>query len=203
MNNKWWGNPDNAQEWIEQNKRRTKDNKGKNSTTLSTKIVLNEFKKNCDKNNMVLEVGSGDGRLIGPLSSEYKCSAFDVNETLLRYIDNTFKNVKTYWSEDGIIALPFDDNEFDIVFTYQVLQHIHPEDIKKALNELQRVCKKELWMWEGIGRIDYENGAQTHKAHDGSWVWHISKLIKCDSVTIPSYRNSKLVRQRLYKYKKI
>ena len=89
-----------------------------------------------------------------------------------------------------------------MVYTYQVLQHVCPEEIEQAINELIRVSKKEVWMWEGIGKYDYEHGAMTHKAHSGSWVWHINKIINCYSVEIPKNNKITLDRQRVYKYKK-
>jgi len=89
----------------------------------------------------------------------------------------------------------------DLVYTYQVLQHIHPDEIEQALKELMRVAKKEVWLWEGIGRVDYEHGAMTHKAHNGSWVYHIDKMVDCYEVSIPQNKNIKLDRQRLYKIK--
>ena len=209
MNNKWWGDSNNAKDWIEQNQKRAKSNNGDNTTELSTEIFQNEivntkFKKSKDKFKTVLEVGSGDGRLIGPLSKKYKkiiCNAVDVNDILLEYIDTNWSDVRTY--KGNITELPFKDNEFDLVYTYQVIQHIHPEDIQQALQELIRVGK-EIWMFEGIGTVDYKNGSQTHKAHDGSWVWKIDEMINISDieVKVPEFEGKKLERQRLYKVRK-
>jgi len=192
----WWGDPNNAELWIEQNKIRTNSSKI-NTTNESTKIVLSEIKKKNFKT--ILEVGAGDGRIIGPLSKKYKCYSTDINPELSKFVKDKYPLVNV--SVNNITNLDFPDNHFDLVYTYQVLQHIHPEDIEKALSELQRVSKKEVWMWEGVGKLDYKNGDKTHNAHNGSWVWHIDKMINCYSITIPENKNVKLRGQRLYKIK--
>lgn len=198
----WWGDPKKAQEWIDQNKRREQGRRRTNTTIQSQEIIIDEVLSNIGKFKNILEVGAGDGRLIGNISKEFdvRCNSIDINPELSKYVKKNFPKVKTNVGE--IINLPFKDNTFDLVFTYQVLQHVSPDEIERAINELQRVCKKELWMCEGIGRIDYEHGAKTHNAHNGSFVWHIDKMIDCYEVKVPQNKNVKLSRQRLYKWKK-
>jgi len=200
----WWGNSKNAKEWIEQGKKRTKG-EGVNTTSESTNIVVDEISKNIRSFKTILEVGAGDGRLIGPLSKKYPKKEFqsaDINNDLCIYISKKYCNVVVNYLEEGVIDLSlFPDNYFDLVYTYQVLQHVHPDEIEKALEELQRVSKKEVWLWEGIGREDYEHGAMVHKAHNGSWVWKIDEMVKCE-VNIPKNDKIELSRQRLYKIKK-
>lgn len=200
----WWGNSKNAQAWIDQNKRKSEAGEIKDNTTLqSTCMVMRELDKRMDDFKTVLEVGSGDGRLIGEMSilfSKIECSATDINKKLIKYIDKKYPAVKTFFSD--ITDIECNDNSYDLVFTYQVLQHVDPEHIEKAISELVRIAKKEVWMWEGIGKLDYKHGDQTSKAHNGSWVWHIDKMIDCYEVSVPKNENIELSRQRLYKFKK-
>ncbi len=200
----WWSDVVNGKVWIEQNKKREDTGrKRSNSTLQSQDMVIFEIFKRQGVFQNILEVGAGSGRLIGNISNEVdiKCSSVDINSELSKYVSEKFPKVKT--NVGDICKLPFEDNSFDLVFTYQVLQHIPPEEIKKALSELQRVAKKEVWCWEGIGRVDgYGNGAMTHKAHNGSWVWKIDEIVDCYDVSIPENKNIKLERQRLYKIKK-
>ena len=195
----WWGNPKNAQKWIAQNKRRTEE-PGINSTRESTRIVVDEIIKRFIDFEDVLEVGAGDGRLIGKLSKNLiRCCSCDINEELNNYIKEKYTYIDANVGE--ITNLPFDDNSIDLVFTYQVLQHVPPKDIDKAIKELCRVAKKEVWMWEGIGRVDYPHCAKSHNAHGGSWVYHIDKIVDCYEVSVPKNENITLDRQRLYKVK--
>ena len=183
----WWGDTENAKKWIDQNKKRTVSGDFNTNTTVqSTEIVINEILSRQKDFSKILEVGSGDGRLIGKLSHGVygDCYCIDINEGLIKYIKGKYQNVKT--NVGDVAKLPFRDNSFDLVFTYQVLQHVHPDYIKQALSELKRIAKKEVWMWEGIGRVDgYENGAMTSKVHNGSWVWKIDEMIDCYDVSIP------------------
>ena len=196
----WWGNSDNAEWWIDQVARAERGLPEYSTTIQSQEIVLNEIG---DKFKKVLEVGAGNGRLIGNLSKwnpKVKCSSIDINKKMSGFVSAKYPRVKTYVGE--ITKLPFKDNEFDLVYTYQVLQHIAPDEIEQAVRELIRVSKSQVWCWEGIGRLDYEHGAMTHKAHNGSWVWHIDKIVNCCKVSIPKNKVVSLDRQRLYKIKK-
>jgi len=40
--------------------------------------------------------------------------------------------------------LPFEDNTFDVVLAYEILEHIHFKDVSIALSELNRVSKKNV-----------------------------------------------------------
>jgi pseudaminic acid biosynthesis-associated methylase len=41
-------------------------------------------------------------------------------------------------------ALPFDDGSFDLVLTHGVLIHIHPDDLDRALREINRVSRRYI-----------------------------------------------------------
>lgn len=199
----WWGNSKNAKSWIEQNEKRENTGDEKTNTTLQSQdIVIKEISKRKKDFKKVLEVGAGDGRLIGGIYNKLKCKCYsvDINKSLSKHVKKKYPKVITKVGD--IIKLPFKDNSFDLVYTYQVLQHVAPEDIEQAIKELVRVSKNEVWMWEGIGRVDYEHGAQTSKCHNGSFVWFIDQFINCYSVEIPKNKNIELNRQRLYRFKK-
>jgi ubiquinone/menaquinone biosynthesis C-methylase UbiE len=206
----WWGNPDNAQLWIDQNKKKEDSGDSKLNTTLQSQyIVTDEIGKfiianlRSDRKLRILEVGAGDGRLVGNLSKIYNQEEFsscDINLKLSEHVHVNFPKVTV--SVGQIIDLPYEDKYFDLVYTYQVLQHVSPEEIKLAIDEMTRVSRNEIWAWEGIGKTDLPHGTKTHNAHNGSFVWHVDKLAKCYEVSIPKNKEIALDRQRLYKIKK-
>ena len=171
----YWGNPDHAKVWIRQSDKCDMKHP-------SMKILAEDFKEHSKDFKSVLEVGAGNGRLIGMLSKKYKTKKFnsvDINQELSKHVEKTYQNVKSFVG-DVTEKLPFKDNSFDIVYTFQVLQHICPQDINKALNELKRVAKKEIWFMEGWGDVDRwgcSNGHLRHEAGGGTFYWQMDRLI--------------------------
>lgn len=196
----WWSSPENGKEWISNwNKKagRSLD------YSIMPKIILSDVKRIVPEVKSICEVGSGVGCNIGLIKNELpsvECYAVDINKELL-------ESVKKY-NQDIICTLapahrlPFDDNSFDLVFTQQMLQHVDPEHIEASIKELLRVTKKELWCYEGIGRVDYSHGAKSHHAHNGSWVWHIDKMVNCYEMAVPEVDGYRLERLRVYRIKK-
>jgi ubiquinone/menaquinone biosynthesis C-methylase UbiE len=120
----------------------------------------------------ILEVGAGNGRIIGLLSTHFinGCYSIDINKELSNYVKNKYPIIKTFVGE--IINLPFKDKEFDLVYTHEVLQHICPEEIEKACEELKRVGK-EVWCLENWR--DTEDGAKVSDSHNGRWNYDLKK----------------------------
>eukprot|EP00958_Prasinococcus_capsulatus_P027732 scaffold5807_cov412-Prasinococcus_capsulatus_cf.AAC.10 len=49
--------------------------------------------------------------------------------------------------EPGILTnLPYEDNSFDLVFSADVLEHIHPEEVDQVVSELVRVSRRHLFL---------------------------------------------------------
>lgn len=201
MNNEWWSQPESAKEWINQVKRHKNDL----TYTEQPALVLEALKKRIRGRyafKSILEVGCGTGHLIGAIKKAYPkkiCVCFDINWDLMNLTFNKY-DLDDAVQQDITQNLKY-KKKFDLVFTYQVLQHIPPDKIEKALENLQKLAKKEVWMWEGIGKLDYKHGAQTSKTQGGSWVWHIDKMVDCYEVSIPKNDKVKFLRQRLYKIK--
>lgn len=100
----------------------------------------------------VLEIGSGPG---GNLIEVWKhkparLAGADISAEMIdiarKRTDPKIEIVKT----DGQ-TLPFQDDEFDIVFTATVLQHNTDEEmLKKLVKEICRVSKKQVYLFERI-----------------------------------------------------
>lgn len=98
------------------------------------KIFFNP--KNC------LDVGAGTGGLVAALRL-LGIDAYGVD--ISKYaVEEADKNIKRYLKNADIINIPYPDNSFDLVVTYDVLQHVERSKIKKAVEETIRVSKKYI-----------------------------------------------------------
>lgn len=113
------------------------------------------------KFDSVLEVGSGTGRLINKLPGIK--GAIDINPYLLEQIDNDIKKYNIDISKKNNIH-----DRYELVFTFQVLQHLNHEQFIKALINIKRLAKKEIWLMEGIdknaadGQLTDTTGSYNH-----------------------------------------
>ncbi len=121
---------------------------------LITKLITNSqnFKKITNKNNtLILDCGCGYGSFYH-ITKKYNTIYYDFSFNLLKKFEN-IHNLKTN-KICGIIPttnnkdknnknkyLPFKDNSFNIILCINVLEHI--ENYKYALNEFNRILKKE------------------------------------------------------------
>jgi len=108
---------------------------------LLSKLTDNFFP---NKNIKVLEIGCNVGRnLFVLLSKGYKdLSGVEINSEAVKHLKNSqLKDKVTIYSssiEDCIGS--FSDNQFDLVFTMAVLEHIHP-DSEWVFKEIARITK--------------------------------------------------------------
>ncbi len=85
----------------------------------------------------VLEVGCGWGLWI----KDYPFCGIDINLQRL----NIAKKHKCTVIRGDLTQLPFKDKSFEASYSIQVLMHIPPTHIKKALRELIRVTQKKIF----------------------------------------------------------
>jgi len=164
----WWRN--NADEWLKKTEHFSNLSKGNSKNYLREEMFLIDQIKNSNFKT-ILEVGAGNGRIICKLSELFDCSSCDINPELSAYVKKSYPLVKTYVSD--IIELPFKDKEFDLVYTHEVLQHVDPKDIDKAVSELKRVGK-EIWCMENW-RDNQLNSEKVSDSHCGRWNYDLKK----------------------------
>ncbi len=125
------------------------------------KIILQSLSKyiSQDGNKKILNVGAAAGATSLWLSAFGKVSSIENEPLFLEHLRNN--NIEV--TEASAEQLPFADNSFDVVCAFDVVEHIN--DDKKALKEMQRVCKpggkicitvpSYQFLW---GRHDVANG---------------------------------------------
>jgi hypothetical protein len=91
----------------------------------------------------VLDCPSGSGRMVDLLLS-WQVTCADVSKRRL-------ENVKEYFPDDEIVIrecdvfdLPFDNNEFDLILNFLLIQHIDKSKLGLMLKELHRVTARWL-----------------------------------------------------------
>jgi len=99
---------------------------------LIIKIFLKP--KNC------LDVGCGTGKLVKWLRFlGVDAFGIEISKNALELAD---KKVKPFLKLGDIIKIPYPDNYFDLVVSFDVLEHLERSKIKKAILETVRVSKK-------------------------------------------------------------
>lgn len=91
-----------------------------------------------------LDAGCGMGYIIKNLLAKgYKCKGIEISRyAISHYLLSLYKRKLIFYAE--LKKLPFKNNEFDLVFCSDVMEHILSFDIKGSLKELARVTKKYL-----------------------------------------------------------
>lgn len=105
---------------------------------------------NHNKNQEILDAGTGCGVLIPSLAQYGKVYAVDVYPKFLNKAKELSKtyNIKPEILKADITNLPFPDNKFDTITCISTLEHIR--DLDKAFNELRRVLKKKSVLIIGL-----------------------------------------------------
>jgi len=106
--------------------------------------ILNRYLNKTDK---VLELGCGTGLILKEVNkSVSKAIGIDLSEKMLEKAKK--RGLEVYHAEAS--NMPFEDNTFDLVYSYKVLAHI--EAIEKTLHEIKRVLKPN-----GVAVLEFYN----------------------------------------------
>ena len=106
-------------------------------------IFAYEFAKDqISKNSSVLEMGCGEGYGTSLLSAQVtEITGLDVDENAVNHAQNKYgsSNCKFTWYDGR--KIPFQDNSFDAVISFQVIEHV--QDDKNFVAEIYRVLKNK------------------------------------------------------------
>lgn len=105
--------------------------------TIRSYIISWQFKP-----SKVLDVGCGRGTLVRALRKRgIDAYGVDISE---HAIDLAHDDVKPYLRRADVLRLPYADNEFDMVVSFNFFHHMEQGNIKRALNETIRVAKHTI-----------------------------------------------------------
>lgn len=120
----------------------------------------------------VLDVGCSHGGGVNALwKMGLKASGVDVSTTAVnlaraRQGDNPQSCVGACWQQADATALPFSDSSFDAIMSTDVLEHLEPPDVDKAVAELARVARR--WLLLKISNRAEYTRMQTARAPFGN-----------------------------------
>lgn len=94
----------------------------------------------------VLDVGCGKAHLlyeIKKLVPGIQVTGLDISEYAIK---NTIDEIQPYLMQGSATALPFEDCSFDLVISLSTLHNLEIYDLKKAVQEIQRVSGKDSYI---------------------------------------------------------
>jgi len=107
-----------------------------NITNFYRALIIKTFlnPKNC------LDVGCGTGQLVHWLRFfGIEACGTEISHDALELVD---KKIRPFIKEGDITDIPYEKNQFDLVLTYDVMEHLERSKLKKAAGETIRVSRK-------------------------------------------------------------
>src|SRR5829696_3274580 len=97
----------------------------------------------CKGGDSILEVGFGSGLTFLNLNEMYKKIygldlSCDVNEVAQVFAP---LGIRPDLRNGNVLDMPYPDNQFDTVLLISILEHLKPEELDRALQEIKRVLK--------------------------------------------------------------
>ena len=160
-----------------------------------TKKNINlKFLKGINKNKPILEVGCNIGNQLKIFEDIgfKKLFGIDIN---IKSLKKAKKNINLNIVESSGFDIPFKDNYFNLVFTNNVLIHIHPKNLDKIFDEIYRVSNKYIFGFEYFNDKLIEIKSRNYK----------NKLWKGDyaNILLKKYKNLRLVKEKIYENKDV
>jgi protein-L-isoaspartate(D-aspartate) O-methyltransferase len=116
--------------------------------------MVNHYGLNADAK--ILDVGCGKGFLLyefTQLLPQNQVAGIDVSQYA---IDNCEEEVRPFLQVGNALDLPFEDNSFDLVVSINTLHNLYNFDLKKALQEIERVGKQHKYLVVDSYRTEQE-----------------------------------------------
>jgi pseudaminic acid biosynthesis-associated methylase len=114
-----------------------------------TRTQINESSlRDIPKDASILEVGCNTGNQLILLQrmGYLNLAGVELQPYALELARTRTENISL--GQGSVLALPYEDAGFDVVFTSGVLIHIAPEDLPRALDEIHRCARHWIWGME-------------------------------------------------------
>lgn len=103
-----------------------------------------EMFKQLVKGKVVLDAACGEGYGSNILSSvAEKVVGLDIDDYTVERANNMYGNEKLKYQQGSIEKLPFEDKMFDVIISFETIEHVGEEIQGKFLKEIKRVLKKD------------------------------------------------------------
>ncbi|MEW6702159.1 MAG: pseudaminic acid biosynthesis-associated methylase [Bacteroidota bacterium] len=158
-----------------------------------TRTEMNiEFLNWLDRDVKILEVGSNTGNQLLLLQAMGFENLYGIE---LQYYATEIAKERT--KEINIIQgsafdIPFKNGYFDLVFTSGVLIHISPDNLSKALGEINRCSKKLIWGFEYFA----EQTTEISYRGNNSLLWKTNY----SELYLKTFPALKLLKEKKYRY---
>ncbi len=94
------------------------------------------------KPNSSLDIGTADGALVKNLLKKGIDSyGTDISKYQINRLKEEFPNRFSYGSVDN---LPFNNNSFELVTAFHIMEHVMPSKVTRSIQEIGRVSKKYI-----------------------------------------------------------
>jgi ubiquinone/menaquinone biosynthesis C-methylase UbiE len=145
-------------------------------------LVRYEYIKALAQDKVVLDVACGSGygaALIGKTAKEVY--GVDISPEAITHAEKNFSAPNTHFILGSGAELTFDDKFFDIVTSFETIEHLNSEDTKKYLAGIHRTLKDD-----GVFYVSTPNRRVVSPNSNVSLVsrWHIHEYVEPELVSV-------------------
>jgi len=139
---------------------------------LKRRIGIEKW-KNRKENSKILDAGCGHGRHVVFFAEQgFDVTGIDQSKDAIevgkKWLDT--KNLSAKIEVGDLTNLPYDDNSFDVIVSFGVLDHILFSDAKKAMKELHRVCSPGGYVYLALRSSEDSECGRGEKVADNTFV---------------------------------
>ena len=159
---------------------------------VSRSAINQMFLEGIPRSASFLEVGCNVGNQLLLLQAQgyTQLTGIELQSYALAGARSRLKNVAL--QQGSALALPFEDQAFDVVFTSGVLIHIAPDDLPRAMSEIHRCARHYIW---GAEYFSPELTAVNYRGND-DLLWKMDYSRKY----LTLFDDLELVKERRFQY---